>query len=260
MKKIILMSFLFACPMVLIMAQRFHGKSESGFEAGVFGGLNTPKLAGGGGNPLSEGWSSRTGVAFGLTFTWNTSQHFALGGDVYYSSEGGQRNGMQALDGSSLTSQVPPGTYFYADYNNESILNYINVPILAKYYFPLNRSSRLYLNFGPYVGFLLNARQITSGSSVVYADAEGTQPISYDPQTGQTVPVPFDADTDITDQINSLNFGLTGGAGITQKLGIGEIILNLRGAYGLTNLQKYSQDGNNHTGNLLISLGYSILF
>ena len=258
MKKIIVTSVLLIYSMILAIGQPYAWRSVPTFTLGAFGGLNTPKLAGGGGNPLSEGWSSRTGAAFGLTFTWNTSPRFALGTDVYYSSEGGQRNGMQALDGSSLSAQVPPGTYFYADYNNECILNYINVPIMAKYYFPLSKYSRLYLNFGPYVGFLLNARQITSGSSVVYADAAGTQPISYDPQTGQTVPVPFDADTDITDQINSLNFGLTGGAGITQKVGFGEIILNLRGAYGLTNLQKYPQDGKNHTGNLLISLGYSI--
>jgi hypothetical protein len=259
MKKIIAILFLVMCSLVLVMAQAYHpGRRVSMFTLGAFGGLNIPKLTGGGGNPLSEGWSSSKGGAFGLSFTWNTTQQLALSADVYYSGEGGQRNGMQALDGSSLDPQVPAGTYFYADYNNESRLNYINVPVMARYYFPLSKFFRVYLNLGPYVGFLLNAKQITSGSSVVYADASGIQPISYDQQTGQIVPVPFDANTDITNKINRVNFGLIGGAGITQKVGFGEIILNLRGDYGLSNIQRYLQDGKNHIGNLLISFGYSV--
>ena len=258
MKKFIVISFLLASSVVFSLAQSSSDKNESKLTLGAFGGLNIPKLTGGGGNPLSENWSSRAGGAGGLTFTLNTSTHFALSVDLLYSSEGGQRNGMQALDGSSFNPQVPAGTYFYADYKNESILNYLEVPLMAKYSFSLSKSSRLYLDLGPYVGFLMNAKQKTSGSSVVYADLAGTQAVSVDPQTGQVFPASFEANTDITNQINSVNFGLTGGIGISQTVGFGEVILNVRGAYGLNNIQKYSQDGKNHTGNLLISLGYSI--
>jgi hypothetical protein len=258
MKKFIVISFLLASSVVFALAQSSSDKNVSKLTLGAFGGLNIPKLTGGSGNPLSEGWSSRAGGAGGLTFTLNTSTHFAWSADLLYSSEGGQRNGMQALDGSSFNPQVPTGTYFYADYKNESILNYLEVPVMAKYSFSLNKSSRLYLDLGPYVGFLLNAKQKTSGSSVVYADPAGTQAVSVDPQTGQVFPASFEANTDITNQIHSVNFGITGGIGISQTVGFGEVILNFRGAYGLTNIQKYSKDGKNQTGNLLISLGYSI--
>ena len=241
MKKFIVISFLLASSVVFALAQSSSDKNVSKLTLGAFGGLNIPKLTGGSGNPLSEGWSSRAGGAGGLTFTLNTSTHFAWSADLLYSSEGGQRNGMQALDGSSFNPQVPTGTYFYADYS-----------------FSLNKSSRLYLDLGPYVGFLLNAKQKTSGSSVVYADPAGTQAVSVDPQTGQVFPASFEANTDITNQIHSVNFGITGGIGISQTVGFGEVILNFRGAYGLTNIQKYSKDGKNQTGNLLISLGYSI--
>jgi len=94
MKKLVIISFVFACSMGLVMAQSPSEKSVSPLTVGVFGGLNIPDLTGGGGNPLSEGWSSRSGIAYGLTFNWNTGTHFAWRADVLYSSEGGQRNGM----------------------------------------------------------------------------------------------------------------------------------------------------------------------
>jgi hypothetical protein len=260
MKKIIVTSFMLLFSMVLAMAQSSSDKEEgvSKFTLGAFGGLNIPQLTGGGGNPLSEKWSSRKGDAFGLTFTWNECSNFAWRADVLYSSEGGQRNGMQGLDASSFNPQVPAGTYFYANYKNESILNYFEIPIMAKYSFPLTKTSKFYVNAGPYVGFLLNAKQKTSGSSIVYADKAGTEPVSVNPLTGEPFPVSFDASTNITNQINTVNFGLTGGIGFAQSVGYGEIVLDIRGAYGLTSVQHDSGDGNNHIGNLLISLGYTI--
>lgn len=258
MKKIIITSFVLVCSMAMMMAQSTSDKGTSNFTLGAFAGLNIPQLTGGGGNPLSENWTSRQGEAYGLTFNWNTGLRFAWRVDILYSSEGGQRNGMQALAGASFNPQVPAGTYFYANYNNESILNYLEVPVMAKYFFSLSKSSRLYVDFGPYIGFLLNAKQKTGGTSIVYADAKGTQPVSVDPQTGQAYQVPFDASIDITDQINKVNYGLTGGLGFTQHVGFGVAVLDVRGAYGLTTIQHNPENGDNHIGNLLVSLGYSI--
>jgi len=256
-KKMII-ALLFAATTITVFAQSNSKATNSKFELGAFGGLNTPRLTGGGGNPLSDGWSSRSGGAYGLTLNLTTSKHFAWRADILYSSEGGQRNGMQALNGSSFNPQVPQGTYFYANFNNESILNYLEVPIMGKYLLPMGKTTKFYIDFGPYLGFLLNAKQITNGSSIVFADASGTQPITVDPQTGQPYPVPFDADTDITSDINSVNFGLTGGIGIAQGVGFGQIFLDFRGAYGLTTTQKDAKNGKSHIGNLLVALGYSI--
>ncbi len=257
MKKLIVM-LLFTAASFTVFSQTSKESNSSKFTLGIFAGLNTPKLAGGGGNPLSEGWSSRSGGAYGLTLDWNTGKHFGWRADVLYSSEGGQRNGMQAFDAASFNPQMPSGTYLYADYNNESVLNYLEVPVLAKYSINLSKSSKLYIDFGPYIGFLLNATQITSGSSIVYADAAGTQPVSVNPETGQPFPVPFNANTDVKNDINSTNFGLTGGIGFAQGVGFGSIFLDFRGAYGLTAIQKDAKNGDSHIGNVLIALGYSI--
>jgi len=259
MKKIIATLFILLCSMNMVWSQSPLKNGVSRFTIGAFGGLNIPKLTGGGGNPLSENWSSREGTAFGLTFTWNTGPHFAWRADMLYSSEGGQRDGMQAIDGPSYNSQVPAGTYFYANFKNESILNYLEVPIMGKYSFLLSKSSKFYADFGPYLGFRLSARQKTKGSSIVYADQGGNTPVSFNPQTGNPAAVSMDSDTNIKDQIKTVSLGLTGGIGLTQRLGPGEVFFDLRGAYGLTNIQKYPEtDGSNHMGNLLLSLGYSV--
>jgi hypothetical protein len=259
MKKVIAALFIMACSVNMAWSQSLSENGVHRFTIGAFGGLNMPKLTGGGGNPLSENWSSREGAAFGLTFTWNTGPHFAWRADVLYSSEGGQRDGMQAIDGSSYNPQVPAGTYFYAKFKNESILNYLEVPVMGKYSFFLSKSSKFYVDLGPYIGFKLKARQRTKGSSIIYADPAGNQPVSVNPQTGEIISVSMDSDTNIKNQIRTMNLGLTGGIGLTQKLGFGELFFDLRGAYGLTNIQKYPEtDGNNHMGNLLLSLGYSV--
>jgi len=258
MKKNIVTSIVFICSMAVVFAQKSSDKNASDLTVGAFIGLNIPQLTGGSGNPLSENWKSRQGEAFGLTVNWYTGTHFAWRADILYSSEGGQRNGMQALAASSFNPQIPAGTYFYADYNNESILNYLEIPVMAKYFFSLSKSSRLYLDFGPYIGFMLNSKQKTGGSSIVYSDMAGKQPVTVNQQTGQPYAVPFDANTDITGQINKINLGLTGGAGFTQKLIFGELVLDVRGAYGLSSIQHNPDNGDNRIGNLLVSLGYSI--
>lgn len=259
MKKLITNLFVFVFLTSLSFSQSSPSNDGKDFSIGILGGLNIPRLSGGNGNELSRDYTSRSGPAFGLTASLGLGPHFALTAGLLYSSEGGRRDGFQAFDASSINPMVPAGTYFYANFKNQSILNYAEIPIMVKYIIPFSQSQRVYVDFGPYVGFLLNAKQKTSGSSIVYADAAGTQPVSLD-QTGQPVPVPFNANTDIINSINLTNFGLTGGAGISQMFNSGEIYLDFRGAYGLTIIQKLSANGSSHNGNLLIDVGYSLHF
>jgi len=227
--------------------------AQSKSSIGILAGLNIPRLSGGNNNELSRDYTSRSGAAFGITSSLYLGSNLSLRIDVLYSSEGGKRNGIQAFDATTVNPLAQAGTYFYADYKNESILNYAEVPVMLKYSVPLTKSSKFYLNIGPYVGFLLNAKEITSGSSIIYAD-----------RTRQVVIVPvaqsFVANTDITSDINKLNFGLTGGGGFAQQISSGEIFIDIRGAYGLKVIQKLSQNGSSHNGNLLIDLGYALHF
>jgi hypothetical protein len=225
----------------------------STFSLGIFGGINIPRLSGGSGYELSRDFTSRAGAAFGITSSVYVGSNFTLRLDFMYSSEGGKRNGVQAFDASTLNPLVPSGTYFYADYNNESILNYFEVPLLLKYSFPLGKSTKFYVDLGPYAGVLLNAKQKTKGSSLIYADRGETQVV---------VPVaqPFDANTDVTSDIKSFNAGVTAGGGISQNFGSGELFVDLRGAYGITSIQKDKKNGSSHTGNLLFDIGYAFHF
>lgn len=233
----------------------FAQSSSGKFSLGIFGGLNIPKLSGGGDNELSNGYSSRFGAAFGLTSNLELNSKFSVRIDFLYSGEGGKRDGFQALDASSMGGQA--GSYFYATFNNESILNYIELPVLLKYSLPV-QSSKFYVDFGAFAGYLLNATQKTSGSSVVYADKGQSMPISLNPLTGQPMAVSFDAYTDIISKLNRMNFGLTGGIGYTMCVGKSQLILDIRGAYGLNYIQKDAANGQNHNGYLQVSLGYAV--
>ncbi len=168
----------------MLFAQQSSDSSVPKFTFGILGGLNIPNLTGGSGNELSSGYGSRIGEAFGLTATYALSSNFALRADALYSSEGGKRNGFQAFG----PNPYSPGTYFYANINNESILNYFEVPVMLKYTIHVTSSLKFYVNFGPYIGFLLNAKNKVSGNSIIYADKAGTIPIS-------TVATSFDSNT-----------------------------------------------------------------
>ena len=247
MKKIFATSFVFVWLTSVLFAQSSSDNRGSQFTLGVFGGLNIPELSGGNGNPLSSDYTSRLGEAFGLTANYSLESYFGLRADALFSGEGGKRNGIQAINASSFNPQAPAGTYLYADFNNESILNYVEIPVMVKYSIPVNILSKFYVDFGPYGGYLLNAEQETGGASPIYEDP--TEKVRVIP-----VAQSFNASTDVTSNIKRTNFGLTGGVGV----GFGAISLDVRGAYGLTTVQKYSQDGSSHSGYLLIALGYSL--
>ena len=252
MKKIVTL-FVFVFMTALLVAQSSQYKHGSKFTLGIMGGLNIPRLSGGNNNELSRDYTSRSGVAFGLTSSLDLGSHISLRADLLYSSEGGKRNGIQAIDASSLNPLAPAGTYLYADFNNESILNYAEIPVMVKYSIPVSNSTNFFIDFGPYIGFLLNARQKTSGSSIIYADRTQTQVV---------VPVDqsFDANTDVSSSINPINFGLTGSIGYARKAFSGDIFLEVRGAYGLMVIQKDTQNGSSHNGNMIIDIGYSLPF
>ena len=114
----------------------------------------------------------------------------------------------------NMVPLFPPGQvplYLYADYKSEAKLNYLMVPILAKVGWQLGRNQyglRLYIDAGPFAGFLLSASQVTSGSSIIYADAQKQQPLTTDAQS-------FDSTTNIKDQLNSFNFGVSGNIGLS---------------------------------------------
>jgi hypothetical protein len=188
--------------------------SDAQLNIGIQGGLSVPNLSGGN-NEISQGYTSRLAPNFGITAEFAITSNFSVEPQINFDGQGGQRNGVQPITSTNLPP-LPSGGYYYANFKNVSILNYIEIPVLAKYTFGFCNIA-LDVNAGPYVGFLLNATQKTSGTSSIYIDKNGTQ-LAIPDGNGGYVPLPpqsFDASNTVTSSIHNVNAGIAGGIGIT---------------------------------------------
>jgi len=213
---------------------------------GVQAGSSIPNLRDKGGGDLSSGYSSRVAPFFGAYAEQSLGHEFSLRAEINYAAQGGQREGMQPLQDTSQLP-VPPGTALYADFKTVAKLDYLEIPILARYH--ISAVPGLFVNGGPYMGFLLSAKTETSGSSQVFLDPQGQQPTDG-------ITYPFDATTDNKSDLKTFNWGFQAGLGVTHEVGGGTASLEVRGGLGMTNIQKDEANGKNATGVLVIAAGY----
>jgi hypothetical protein len=228
------------------------------FALGVRGGLSIPNLstASGEQNPLNSGYKSRVGPQYGLSLEDRISTTFSLQVLAEYSSQGGKKNGLQAFPTpAQVAEEFPAGqapTYLYANFNSTAKLNYLMIPVLAKFGWNLGQSPfRFYVDAGPFVSFLLSAKQVTTGQSEFYTDPSGTQPLPGGAQS-------FNKTTDIKDQLHSSNLGAEANAGLIYNIGKSSVFVEGGGNYGFLNIQKGSANGKNNTGAACVVVGYSI--
>jgi hypothetical protein len=241
-----------ACLLFTVFTFFSNSTRAQNIALGVRGGISIPNLTSGGSdqNPLNTGYSSRLGPEFGVFAEFKFSDLFSLEPMVEYSSQGGKKDGMQAFPNPGAGMPQQP-TYLYADFNSEAKLNYLRIPVLAKFGYTFKESSfRIYADAGPFVAFLLSAKQVTTGNSQIYLDPSGQQPLPGGSQS-------FDNTQDLKDQLNSTNFGVEGNIGLNYKFGLNNIFFEAGGNYGFLNIQKGSQNGKNNTGAATIVLGYS---
>jgi hypothetical protein len=222
---------------------------------GIRGGINVPDIKGGG-TPQSEGYTSRLAPTVGIFLRYDLASRFALQGELMYSGQGGKRNGMQIIFAETLAGlPVPPGIGLYAEFNNETILNYLEMPVLACYSLTGNESGfNISVNAGPYVGILLNATVVTEGVSTIYLDEAGSMPL----QIGGVLlpPQDFSNEADVADNLNKVNVGITGGVGFDVSSGRNQFRIDVRGAYGFIPIQADENDGTNRTGTFTMTVGY----
>ncbi len=247
-------SLLFAC-IFLFSAISFNLCAQQikiGFKAGT----SIPNLHDVGTNEISEGYKSKVAENFGVIADIGVSEKFSIKTGVDYAGQGGIRNGQQPVTNlpTQFAQLLPDGTYLYADFNNEATLNYLEIPLMGK--LEWGNKLKYYANAGPYIGILLNAEQKTSGNSPFYLDKYGTMPLTIQDQP--LPPQPFDATTEINDDVRSSNFGITGGIGLSYGLNrTSAILLDARAAYGLRSIQKDTVvNGESKTGGLFLTLGY----
>lgn len=224
-------------------------------------------------NIYTEDYESTSGIDFGLTAEFELTKLISIQTELNYTSRGGERNGMQPVTGNALTEELNMFLPFlgqptiendnplYAEFDSESKLKYLEVPVLAK--FGWGDDFRFYGEIGPYVGILLSAKQETSGTSKFYYDAEGMQPvhIPLDGDLGNLVELPaqsIDADTNTKDDLKTVNFGGIVGIGIIKSISDkSEVYFDARGAYSFNSIQIKDDFGKSHIGGVIFSLGYA---
>jgi hypothetical protein len=271
---------------LLILTQVTYAQVTVGGKVGY----SIGRIADNSDNIYTEDFESTDGIDFGATVEYRISELFSLQGEILYTQRGGIREGLQpiptdnlegALEDNDLSLEqlnqlvqlqgrgpVTNSDPLYAEFNNTSELEYIEIPILAK--FGWGDEWRFYVEGGPYVGFLIGATQVTSGDSQFFLDSSGNTPLGVpnpfynpeDPSFGPPfIPLPeqsFDASTDVKDDLNDTNFGIHAGAGLIRKLNEHhQVYLGFRGSYGFTSLQKNEEFGESKIGGLVFSLGYA---
>lgn len=241
----------------------FANSSKAQWDLGIQGGISIPNLSAGGSdnNPLNTGYSSRLGPEFAISGEYHVNKLFSIVPKIEYSAQGGKKDGYQALPTPTGVQEyfeqqgMTAPTYLYANFNSEAKLDYLLIPILAKFGWDLNvqKNFRITVAAGPYVGFLLSANQVTSGNSTLYLDPGQMEALPIGPQS-------FDTTNNIKSQLNTTNFGVEGSVGIEYLLGKtrhDKIFFEVGGNYGFLNIQKGSANGKNNTGAATIMVGYA---
>jgi Outer membrane protein beta-barrel domain len=225
---------------------------------GAKGGISIPNLTPSGfeKTPVSKGYNTRLGPDAALFGEYRFSHLFSLELDLQYSSQGGKKDGKQAIPVTEKIKEflapTPAPEYLYSNFYSEIKINYFMVPLLAKFSFDLGSKKvwTFYADGGPFAAWLLSATGVARGTSEVYLDEAETQPLAIGA-------ISFDSTGDIKSQLRNFNFGVEANIGLTYHSGLNSFFAEAGGSYGFITLQIDPTDGQNHTGALVFRLGYA---
>ena len=124
--------------------------------------------------------------------------------------------------------------------------------VLAKFNWHLGEFSpfMLYAEAGPFSAYLLSAKDVTSGSSLIYADEQKQEPLI-------STAINFDNKMDIKSDVHKGNFGIAGDIGFAYNFSNSRVFIEAGGNYGLLNIQKDAANGKNQIGAVIARVGYS---
>jgi len=247
--------------------------AKTPIKIGIKAGYSLGKLQNSTDNIYTEDYESVSGFDIGLTFEFKITDLISMQPEINYTQRGGVRNGLQPVGENELSQQLNMFLPFiglpaitnenplYATFESESDLQYLEVPALVK--FGWGNDFRFSVAVGPYVGILLKATQKTNGNSQFYLDADATTPVFIPGPDGQP---PFtvlpeqslEADTDIKDDLKTVNFGGIFALGASKKLGTkSEVFIDARASYSFNSIQINDDFGKSNIGGVIFSLGYA---
>ena len=196
MKKIIL----------TVAALAAFGTASAQVKFGAKAGLNLANISesyDGYGEDYDADYKMKVGAHVGAFVEWKFTEKFALQPEVLFS-----------MQGAKYESSESDGDGFSSEYESKVNLNYINVPIMVKFY-PIEK---LFVEAGPQVGFLISAKS-KDESTVTIGDVTTSE--------SETV--------DVKDNFKSIDFGVNVGVGyeFTEM-----IFANLRYNIGLSDISE----------------------
>lgn len=248
-------------------------ENKQSIKIGIKAGYSLGKLADSNNNIYSEDYESVSNFDIGLTFEFKITDLISMQPEINYTQRGGIRTGLQPLGKNELSEQLNMFFPFiglpaitnenplYATFESESELQYLEVPALVK--FGWGDDFRFSVATGPYVGILLKATQKTSGSSQFFLDAEATNSVFIPGPDGlppyTVLPEQsLDAETDIKDNLKTVNFGGIFALGASKDLGAkGEVFLDARASFSFNRIQINDDFGSSKIGGVIVSLGYA---
>jgi len=232
-----------------------HSFAQTRIDIGIKAGLSIPNLTSGDShNPINSGYGSRLGPDAAVHVEFHLSEQFSVQPQLEYSSQGGKKNGNQAFTvPPEMQPLFPPGQvpqYLYANYKSEAKINYLMLPVLAKYHIHLAPKWGFYVAAGPFVTMVLSAKNETSGTSEIYLDSGHQQALPTGAQS-------FDKTENIKDDLHRFNAGISGHIGLAYMVGKGSVFVEGGGNYGFVNIQKDNVSGSNKTGAAVVVIGYA---
>lgn len=247
--------------------------SNSTIKIGIKAGYSLGKLESTTDNIYTEDYESVSGFDIGFTFEFKITDLISMQPEINYTQRGGVRNGLQPVGENELSQQLNMFLPFigepaitnenplYATFESESDLQYLEVPALVK--FGWGDDFRFSVAVGPYVGILLKAIQKTSGNSQFYLDADATTPVFIPGPDGlppyTVLPEQsLEAETNIKDDLKTVNFGGIFALGASKKLGTkSEVFVDARASYSFNSIQINDDFGKSNIGGVIFSLGYA---
>jgi len=134
MKKIICAALLAFCFSTVAIAQ-----NKGAVEFGVNIGYNSSSVS-----SSEESSDSGSGINVAVAADYYFSKTWSIKGKLIYDQKGWDNGFIENLN---------TGIAYETDYN----LNYLTIPVMANWHF--GNTKNWYLNFGPYMGFLMNAEE-----------------------------------------------------------------------------------------------------
>ena len=245
------------CLIVVLLVLSKTSFGQKNILVGVQGGISIPNLtAGSNNNPFAGGWSYTLGADYGMVASFKVKRLFSIQVELNYSSQGGKKNGPQAVPVTYFDQNASPSlpAVLYANLNSETKIKYFQLPVLAKFSLPINSGLHFFADAGPYVGLMVSAKTIANGTTAFYTDAAETQPLAA--TNGQSFTI--NVNEDVRSNIKHVNVGIQGGIGLQQKLFVGFLTLTAGGNYGFIPIQRNAGNGQNNTGAATLKIGYLI--